>query len=303
MKIWMKLCLMIVAIFVSAWPAEAAIRVFACEPEWAAVVGELGGTDVHVYTATSALQDPHHIQARPSLIAHMRSSDLVVATGAQLEIGWLPILLRQSANPAVQPGKPGYLEAAAYVRMLEIPTSVDRIQGDVHPGGNPHIQTDPRNILRVAAAINQRLKQLDTAHADAYQHRFVDFSNRWQAALQRWQTMIAPLKGVKIIAYHKGWAYMLAWMGMQEVGVIEPVPGISPGAAHLSELLTSQQSNPAAMVIYAAYQNSKASDWLGKKASIPVVKLPFSVGGTEKSGDLFTLYDDTIHRLLQALAR
>jgi len=303
MRTWIKLCLMFVAMQGSAWQAQAAIHVFACEPEWAALVGELGGGDVSVYTATSALQDPHHIQARPSLIARMRGSDLVIATGAQLEIGWLPILLRQSANPAIQPGKAGYFEAAAFVRMLEVPTSMDRIQGDVHPGGNPHIQTDPRNILRVAAAINQRLQQLDATHANEYQQRFIDFSDRWQAALQRWQMMAAPLRGVKIIAYHKGWAYMLNWLGIQAVGIIEPVAGVSPGAAHLAELLAGQKSDPAAMVIYAAYQDDKASDWLGQRTGIPVVKLPFSVGGTDKSGDLFALYDDTIHRLLKALNR
>jgi len=303
MKSLITSCLFVLMLMGVALPADAAVRVFACEPEWGALLSELGGSDVDVYTATSALQDPHHIQARPSLIARMRRADLVVATGAQLEIGWLPVLLRQSANPALQPGQPGYFEAAAYVRMLEVPTSVDRIQGDVHPGGNPHIQTDPRNILLVAAALSQRLQQLDAAHAADYQQRYADFAGRWQTALTRWQTMAAPLNGVKIIVYHKGWAYMLKWLGMVEVSTIEPVPGVPPGAAHLAALLARQRSDPATMVIYAAYQDAQASEWLGKRAGIPVVKLPFSVGGTEQAKDLFTLYDDTLHRLLQAAVR
>lgn len=303
MKSLITSCLFVLMLMGVSLPAEAAMRVFACEPEWGALLNELGGDEVDVYTATSALQDSHHIQARPSLIARMRRADLVVATGAQLEIGWLPVLLRQSANPALQPGKPGYFEAAGYVRMLEVPMTVDRIQGDVHPGGNPHIQTDPRNILRVAAALNQRLQQLDAAHAAEYQQRYNDFAARWQAALTRWQAEAAPLKGVKIIVYHKGWAYMLNWLGMVEVATIEPVPGVPPGAAHLAALLARQKSDPAAMVIYAAYQDAQASRWLGKRAGIPVVKLPFSVGGTDQADDLFTLYDDTLHRLLQAVGR
>ncbi|PIS19742.1 MAG: zinc ABC transporter substrate-binding protein [Zetaproteobacteria bacterium CG12_big_fil_rev_8_21_14_0_65_55_1124] len=303
MKSLLAVTLLVTSLFASAMPAHAAMRVFACEPEWAALLMELGGKDVDIHTATSAMQDPHHIQARPSLIASMRRADLVVATGAQLEIGWLPVLLRQSANPAIQPGKPGYFEAASFVRMLEVPASVDRIQGDVHPAGNPHIHTDPRNILLVAGALNERLQQLDVAHADAYQRRYKDFSGRWQAALQRWQAEASPLHGVKLIAYHKGWAYMLDWLGLDEVATIESVSGVPPGAAHLADLLARQKVDPALMVIYAAYQDGKASEWLGSKAGIPVVKLPFTVGGSDQAGNLFALYDDTLQLLLRAAGR
>ena len=299
MKLFVKLSFILLTLLAASAPADA-MRIFACEPEWAALANELGGEDVKVYTATSALQDPHHIQARPSLIAKVRNTDLIVATGAQLEIGWLPVLLRQGANPAIQPGQPGYFEAAGFVTMLEVPTSVDRINGDVHPGGNPHIQTDPRNILSVAAALNQRLQQLDSAHAEDYQQRYNNFADRWQAALLHWQRQAEPLKGVKLIAYHKGWAYMLNWLGMQEVSTIEPVPGVPPSAAHLAELLAKQKMQPAAMVIYAAFQDAKASEWLSQRAGIPVVKLAATVGGTDQAGDLFALYDDTIHRLLKA---
>lgn len=303
MKSYIKLSILLLSLLGAALPSEAAVRIFACEPEWGALVNELGGTDVEVYIATSALQDSHHIQARPSLIARVRNSDLVVATGAQLEIGWLPMLLRQSANPAIQPSQLGYFEAAGFVNMLEVPSSVDRIQGDVHPGGNPHIHTDPRNILLVAGALNQRLQQLDAAHADAYQRRYTDFAGRWQAALQRWQAEASPLKGVKLIAYHKGWAYMLDWLGLNEVATIESVSGVPPGAAHLAGLLARQKVDPALMIIYAAYQSGKASEWLGSKTGIPVVKLPFTVGGSRRAGNLFELYDDTLQLLLRAASR
>lgn len=303
MKPWMKWALLIIVSLTAALPAEASVRIFACEPEWGALAKELGGTDVDVYTATTAMQDPHHIQARPSLIAKVRRSDLIVATGAQLEIGWLPVLLRRSANAAVQPSQPGYFEAASFVSMLEVPTSVDRIQGDVHPAGNPHIQTDPRNIMLVATALNQRFQQLDPVHAAAYQQRYDDFATRWQTALARWQQQAAPLAGVKLIAYHKGWAYMLNWLGMREVSTIEPLPGVPASAAHLAQLLAKQRATPAAMVIHAAYQDSQASEWLGSHAGIPVVELPFTVGGTDQANDLFGLYDDTIRRLLKAISQ
>jgi zinc/manganese transport system substrate-binding protein len=157
----MRLLLFFLAL--ASVPASAAVNVFACEPEWASLAQELGGDKVSVVSATTARQDPHHIEARPSLIARMRAADLVVCSGSELEIGWLPLLLTQSGNGRVQPGSPGYLEASRYVLRLEVPTALDRSMGDVHPGGNPHIQTDPRNIAKVAKVLAERLAQLDAA--------------------------------------------------------------------------------------------------------------------------------------------
>ena len=146
-------------------------------------------------SATTPQQDPHYIQARPSLIAKMRRAKLVICTGADLEVGWLPLLLRQAGNAAVQPGQPGYLNAADYVELLDKPSSVDRSLGDVHPYGNPHIQTDPRNIAKVAAALADRLAMLDGANAATYKQRYEDFAQRWQAAVARGRRRSMPLKG------------------------------------------------------------------------------------------------------------
>jgi len=300
------ICMMMLALLASAaisgFPSSAlaSIRVFACEPEWAALAKEIGSDDVSIYTATNALQDPHHIQARPSLIARMRRADLLIATGAQLEIGWLPVLLRQSANPAMQRGQVGNLAAADYVQKLEVPTRVDRAMGDIHPGGNPHVQTDPHNIAIVAGVLLRRLQQIDPDHADAYQLRYNDFMARWNSAMQRWQQQAAPLRGVRVLAYHKGWAYMMRWLGLVEVDALEPVPGVPPTTAHLSRLLAKLKQQPVAMIIYAAYQDPRAAEWLAGRAHIAAVKLPFTVGGTDAATNLFTLYDDTIQRLLMA---
>jgi len=162
-----------------ALPAQAALNVFACEPEWAALAKELGGKDVDVYSASSALQDVHKIQPRPSLIAKYRQADLVVCTGSELEIGWLPPLVEKGNNPKVLPGTSGFFEASASVKMLEVPSSVDRALGDVHPYGNPHVQTGPQNIAPVAEALVDRLAEVDGAHAEAYRQRYADFSKRW----------------------------------------------------------------------------------------------------------------------------
>ena len=279
--------------------AQAALGVFATVPEWGALVQELGGDKVKVYTATTALQDPHHVEARPSLIARARGADLVVATGAELEVGWLPLVLQQAGNSRVQPGTPGYFEATSQVALLGKPQRLDRAEGDVHPFGDPHIQTDPRNILAVATALAARLADLDRANAAFYQERYKQFADRWNAAIARWQQQAAPLKGAPVVVQHRAFTYLIAWLGMREVAALEPKPGIEPTTAHLSEVLATLQRQPAKMVLRAAYQADQASQWLAQRTKINVVTLPFTVGGTEGAKDLFGLFDDTVKRLLE----
>ncbi|MCG6970466.1 MAG: zinc ABC transporter substrate-binding protein [Gammaproteobacteria bacterium] len=280
-------------------PASAGVDVFACEPEWGALAKTLGGDLVSVYTATTAYQDPHQIQARPSLIAKLRRADLLVCTGSQLEIGWLPVLLRQAGNRRVQPGQPGNFAATEYVTMLDKPVSVDRAQGDVHPGGNPHIQTDPRNMALVAKALADRLAQIDPPHAVDYAARYKDFDAQWQTALVRWEQQAAPLRGVKVVVHHKAWSYLFAWLGIESVASLEAKPGVPPSAGHLSEVVAQLRNQPAKMVIRAAYQDGRPDEWLAEHVPIRVVVLPFTVGGSDAAADLFGLYDDTITNLLE----
>ncbi|MBK7665745.1 MAG: zinc ABC transporter substrate-binding protein [Sterolibacteriaceae bacterium] len=280
--------------------ADAALRVLACEPEWGALAQELGGSLVDVSVATNALQDPHQIQAKPSLIARARNADLVVCTGAELEIGWLPVLLQQSGNAKVQPGQPGNFAAADYVRKLDVPTQLDRSQGDVHAAGNPHIQTDPRAIAQVASALGTRLQQVDPAHASQYAQRQADFMQRWQQAIARWTAQAAPLKGAPVVSQHKAFVYLYDWLGLKEVAVLEPKPGVEPTAGHLQQVLSTLKDVPVRMVLYAAYQDPRSSEWLSKNAGMAAVKMPFTVGGTDGAADLFGLFDDTIARLLAA---
>lgn len=284
-----------------ALPSFAALNVLSCEPEWAALTTEIGGEKVKVSSATTALQDPHRIEARPSLIARTRNADLLVCTGMELEVGWLPILLQQSGNPTIAPGQPGNFEAGNVVQRLEVPTRLDRSEGDVHAAGNPHIQYDPHNIARVAEALAKRLIEIDPSNAAYYQARHTEFSGRWNAAMQKWEQQAAPLKGMAIVEHHKNMEYLLHWLGLRRVGTLEPKPGVEPSAAHLSELLNQLQRQPAKMVIRAAYQDARASQWLAEHAHIPAVGLPFTVGGDDRAKDLFSLFDDTVGRLLEAL--
>ena len=280
--------------------AAPAIKVFACEPEWAALTQELAGDLVTVYTATTAQQDPHQVQARPSLMAAVCNADLMVCTGAELEAGWLPVLLRQSGNPKVQLGQAGHFDAADFVRKLEVPTRLDRADGDVHAAGNPHIQTDPRNIATVAQALGKRLAEVDPAHASTYQSRLTDFNARWGQAMQRWTQAAAPLKGMPIVVQHKGFPYLENWLGLNQVAALEPKPGVEPSSAHLSGVLSQMKAQPAKVIIRGAYNDGRGSQWLSERTHIPVAVLPFTVGGSDRARDLFGLFDDTVDQLLKA---
>ncbi len=282
-------------------PAFAAVQVFACEPEWAALSREIGGDRVDVFAATTGLQDPHQIQARPSLIAKMRSADIVVCSGAELEVGWLPVLLRQGANPKVQPGTPGFFEAARLVAMKELPVALDRGMGDVHAGGNPHVQTDPRNMLPVAKALADQFTRIDAAGADTYKNKLAEFTTRWTAAIEGWQQKAAVLRGVPVLVQHKSWVYLIDWLGMREIAPLEPKPGIAPSTSYLVDLLNKVSAEKPRMILVAAYEDDRGSKWMSEHANIPAVTLPFTVGGTKDADTLTGLYDATVQRLLAAL--
>jgi len=296
----MKKILFAALLFLSS-SAHAALNVFACEPEWAALTQQLAGDKASIYTATGALQDPHRVEARPSLIARARRADLLVCTGAELETGWLPVILRESANRAIGPGNAGHFEAAQFVQMLEVPTRLDRADGDVHAAGNPHIQTDPRNFLPVADALTKRLIQLDAANAAYYRQQLAAFNRQWRAAIVRWEKQAAPLRGVAIVAQHRGFPYLNNWLGLRQVAELEAKPGMEPSAAHLGQVLNELQQHPAKMVLRAAYQDGRPSDWIAERNHIPAVALPYTVGGTSQANDLYGLFDDTLARLLAGL--
>jgi len=291
-----KLATGLLLLFVT-FSASARLNVFACEPEWAALVEELGRDKVKVFSATTAQQDPHRIQARPSLIAKMRRADLVVCTGADLEIGWLPVLLRRAANPKVQPGQPGYFAAAQYVSLLDKPTRLDRAEGDVHAAGDPHIHLNPNNISRVSKALTDTLVAIDPENTIVYKKNRDDFLIRWLQAVERWEQQAKTLRNLRVVTQHKSWAYLLDWLGIQEIARLEPKPGIPPSTAYLGQVLESLQHQSANAILIANYQSPKPAKWLQQRTGIPIIMLPYTIGGSNDADNLFRLFDTTLEQL------
>lgn len=293
----------LIGLLVVGYPqtARADLAIFACEPEWAALAGEIGGARVKVFTATSAAQDPHRIEARPSLIARFRSADLAICTGAELEVGWLPILQRQAGNSRLAEGQPGYFAAADFASLRDLPTKIDRSMGDIHAAGNPHLHLDPRNIALIAAALAERMAQLDPVLANEYRARGGDFLERWERARAGWEEKAAPLRGLPVAVQHRDWVYLTGWLGMMEVVALEPKPGIPPGAAHLASVLDLLRQTPVKAVLVASYQDAKPAQWISDRTAVPVLSLPFTVGGSPRASSLFALFDDTVAMLLTAL--
>lgn len=297
----MKLtCVVSLSLMLLVPQAFAKVNVFACEPEWKSLIETIGGSHVKVYSATTAFQDPHHIEARPSLIAKTRQADLLVCTGAELEIGWLPLLLRQSGNASIQEDEPGYFLASDYVERIEVPKELDRRDGDVHAGGNPHVHWDPNRLITIANALSQRLQLIDPKNEFFYQQQFTVFHERWEKNIVRWEQKTAVLRGKKVIVHHKNWSYLINWLDMKELGDIEPKPGLPPTSAHLARLLKQTRADQPDYILLANYQNPKGAQWLSKKTQVPLLSLPFTVGGSKQATDLESLYDEVLSALTQA---
>ena len=294
----MKLTALVVLVLLMPSSANA-LEVFACEPEWGSLIEELAGDTAAVTVATTAFQDPHRLQAKPSLIAAIRKADLVVCTGADLEIGWLPLLLRRAGNSSIQVGNPGYFMASDYVRKLEIPKIVDRSQGDIHPQGNPHVHLNPHNIRRVADAMVQRLTEIDPVNAADYEARLVDFQDRWADAIARWETSALSLAGLRLASHHRSFSYLANWLDLDIVATLESKPGIPPSGAQLAALLEKLSPNPPVGVVRTPYENEKPSMWLSERLNIPDRKLPYTIAGSEAVIDLFTLFDETLRILAE----
>lgn len=282
--------------------SASAIDIFACEPEWGSLATELAGDKANVTVATTAFQDPHRLQAKPSLIAAIRRANMVICTGADLEIGWLPLLLRRAGNSSIQAGNPGHFMAADYVRKLEVPKIIDRSQGDIHPQGNPHVHLDPRNIRRIGIALGDRLREIDPANAAYYDSRLADFQSRWNESIDVWEQNSADLAGIRLASNHRSFSYFAAWLDLNIVATLEPKPGIPASGAQLATLLEQLSSNPPAAVIRTPYANERPSKWLSTQLKIPEVKLPYTIGGADNVSDLFALFEESI-AILRELAQ
>ncbi len=279
--------------------SAAALNLFACEPEWASLSKELGGNLNTIDVALNVNQDPHRLQAKPSLIAAIRNTDLLICSGADLEVGWLPLLLKRSNNARIQPGQDGYFEASSFVRRLEVPTRIDRSQGDVHPQGNPHVHLDPRNIRIIAKALTQRLISLDPANTAEYERLGADFQDRWQVAMATWRDQAKSLQGTRVITHHTSFAYLENFLGLERLATLEAKPGIPPSSSHLASLLKLVAAQPPRYLLRAPYEDPKPAAWLSARTDLPIHVLPYSVGDGSVAENLFDLFDISLSRLAE----
>ena len=269
--------LLFVLLLIAVADVRASINVFACEPEWAALANEIGGDKLTVYSATTSMQDPHHIQARPSLIAKARRADLLVCSGAELETGWLPLLLRKSGNANIQQNQPGNFAAADFVDKHDVPEKLDRSMGDVHAEGNPHIHTNPENILLVADALYKRLAEIDVDNSEYYLARYQAFDKQWKQSIEQWKAKAEVLRGANIVTHHTYWTYLNDWIGLNVLATLEPVPGVSPSSSHLAKVKKQLSQQEIKMIIHVSYVSDRPSQWLAEQTGAPIIALPATV--------------------------
>ena len=282
-------------------PAWAQLNVVTTVPDLAALTKAVGGKHVEVQALALGSQDPHFVDAKPSLALALNRADLLVALGLDMEIGWLPTLQLGARNPKIQVGGTGYLNASQFPRVLEIPPGkVDRSMGDVHPGGNPHYLYDPRQAVPVARGIAERLTQLDPKNAADYRANLAKFTEELEKARADWEKRLAPLKGAPVIAYHKTTAYLADWLGFDTIGFLEPKPGIPPNPAHVAGVLALGRQRKARMVLVESYYPETTAKLVASKIPAPVVILH---GGTDfRSGETYVQHvNETVGRLEKAL--
>ncbi len=286
----------------AARPANAAVNVVASTEDLAALTREVGGDKVKVEAIGRGYQDPHFVEAKPSFILKLHAADLLVLVGRELEIGWLPPLIQQSRNAKVQVNAAGYLDASLTARILEIPTGeITRAMGDVHPLGNPHYWLDPENGRRIAKAIEQRLAQLDPADAAYFSARYADFDTRLAQAEKRWDALMAPYKGLKVVTYHNSWPNFAEHFGLKVVGYVEPRPGIPPSPGHTIDLIQEMKRDNVKILLVEPYFDLKTPNSVSRETGAKVLVMSPSVGGVPEVTDYIKLFDYDLNMLISAI--
>jgi zinc/manganese transport system substrate-binding protein len=286
----------------AAAPVRAELKVVASTEDLAALTREVGGDKIKLDSIARGYQDPHFVEAKPSFILKLTTADLLIAVGRELEIGWLPPLIQQSRNAKVQPGASGYLDASLTVKILEIPTGqVTRAMGDVHPQGNPHYWLDPGNGRRIAAAIRDKLSELDRTDAAYFAERYADFDKRLAEAEKRWDATMAAYKGLKIVTYHRSWPNFCERFGLEVMGYVEPKPGIPPSPSHTIELIQEMKRQNVKLILVEPYFDLKTPNSIARETGAKVVVLAPSVGAEKDITDYLKLFDHDIALVVSAI--
>ena len=292
-----KTAIVLIAIFLSASPAFAKVKVVATLQWIGSVANEIGKEHVEVTTLVKPNQDPHLVDAKPSMILATRKADILMYNGLDLEIGYLPVLIESSRNPNIQPGKPGNFDGSHFVTVLEKPISVDRSMGDVHPLGNPHYHYSARNILAVAEGMANALSTIDPSHADAYKANLATFREKVRANQKEWSGL--PLKGKRYVAYHKYFEYLAADYGLKIVAYVEPKPGIPPSAGYIERLIETIKETRPDGILLTPYYGRRETDFLTQKTGVRSIVVPHDVGATPGATDWFSFMDQALSALVK----
>ena len=272
-----------------ARPAYCAVRVIATIPDFGDVASRIGGEHVDVISLVKGTQDPHFVEAKPSMMVKLNRADMLIHAGLQLEVGWLPPLVAGARNRRIHAGATGYLDCSTFIDAREVPLGTpDRAEGDIHPGGNPHYWTDPRNMLLIADGIAARLALVDPQHAAAYERGLKAFKTELSAKMTEWEALLGPHKGTKVVVFHRSWSYFIGWAGYVSAGELEPKPGIEPSPSHIAALIVRVRGQGVKLVLQESFYPQNLSKLFAAKAGARLLVVPTMVGaaGTKSYVDM-----------------
>jgi zinc/manganese transport system substrate-binding protein len=290
-----KCVLAIVCFLGLASPAMAKLNVVATLPWIGSLAGEIGGDRIKVTTLVKPNQDPHYVEAKPSMILEVRRADLLMFNGLELEIGYLPVLVESSRNPAIQSGTPGYFDCSQFVVVFEKPAAVDRSMGDVHPLGNPHYHLSPRNIYRVTAGITEALARVDPGNEGFYRSNLAAWQEKFKEKEKQWAAY--TLKGKKFIPYHKFFEYLANEFGFEIIGYVEPKPGIPPSAGWVERIIELAKRMKPDAILTTSYYGTREVTFFSQKSGVKYIVVPHDVGATPACKDWFSLMDQVLAAL------
>ncbi|HHT9116870.1 MAG: zinc ABC transporter substrate-binding protein [Planctomycetes bacterium] len=290
-------------LFMLSWAsvAHAKLNIVATTSDLGALAKEIGKDKVEVTSLAKPTEDPHFVDAKPSFIVKLNKADMLIEGGLHLEIGWLPNLVVGARNQKILTGNSGYLIASAGVPIIEVPTSVDRAMGDVHPLGNPHFMLDPLNGKIVAMHICDQLCQIDAANCNYYKDNLKDFTKRLDQKFSEWQKTLEPFRGTKIVTYHKTFPYFANRFNLNVVGALEPKPGIPPSPTHINSLIPMMKNEGVKLILIEPFRERKTPEFAASQTGAKIVVFPIMVGGQKETDDYLSLFDYTINQIVSAL--
>ncbi|MDY6934720.1 MAG: zinc ABC transporter substrate-binding protein [Spirochaetota bacterium] len=292
----MKKTIILLLLIVTS-PLYAKLKVITTYPYIADITSRIGGDSLSVHALASGNWDPHFVTPKPSLIAKVRRADLLILNGAELEIGWMPPVIREARNAKVQPGSTGFLDLSIYIKLIDVPGNVSRAQGDVHPSGNPHYALGPINIAKIAVAIKNKLNELDPGNRAAYTKNHKEFNLLWDNKLKEWEEIMKPLRGIKVVQYHKNFDYLFEHYGMIPVIELEPLPGIAPTTRHIMRVIDIINSQGVRLIINDVYHSQKPAQLVVRKTGMRMITLPHDVNAIKEAKDIVALFDEIVGRL------